>query len=702
MATLEKIRSKAGILVAAVIGLALLAFVMQDLFDSKTSLFTGSKTEVGEIAGTSISYQEMEQKINELTDVYKMNTQQSNLDDKTLEGIREQAWEQIINTKVMGEEYGELGITVSPDELFELIQGVNPHPIILQVFVNPETGQFDKNLVRNFLKNKNQDPSGKSQAYWMFLENEIKTQQLNSKYSSLISKGLSVPSFIAKNDVSENSKKVDVSYFVERFNSVSDSSVKVTKGDLKKYYNDHKYLYEQITNARDIEYVTFDVLPSAEDQKATEEEVAKTKEEYVQSTDVESFVNANSDISYMDKNTKLDELPDSLKTFVSNASMGAVYGPYLENNSYKLAKLYKIVNIPDSVKARHILVRPKGQTQEDVTKAKAVADSLKTLIQKGADFAELALKYSEDRSNSQKGGDLGWFRDGSMVKSFNEAAFGSAKNEVKVIETNYGYHVLQVTDRGKEVKKYKIAYIERKISASTQTDRAIYAKAIKFASENSTYGQFNASVAKQNLAKKFASINEGERTINGLESARLLIRWAYENKQGTISEPISLNTTYVVAALTQIKKKGIAPFEQVKSDVEVAVRKEKRAEKIIEKIKAAKGNASQIQDLALKLNVPVETAEGVGFSSYTLGNSGFEPKIIAYATGMGRGKMSEPIEGNAGVYVVVVNNISEAPAGDYKVALSRLNYSIQSRVGYETYAALKKLADISDSRIKFY
>jgi peptidyl-prolyl cis-trans isomerase D len=701
MATLERIRSRAGIIVAAVIGLALLAFILQDLFDSRTSLFTGTKTEVGEIAGTSVSYQQMEQKISELTEIYKMNSNQANIDEKTTDGIREQAWEQTVNGIIMGEEYSELGIAVSSEELYDLVQGTNPHPLILQVFVNPETGQFNRNMLLQFLKNRNQDPSGKQQAYWMFLENEITKQQLNSKYTNLIKKGLSVPSFYAKSEYNNGNRKVDVNYIVERFNASSDSAVQITKDDLKKYYNNHKYLFEQ-TNARDIEYVTFDVTPSANDIKKTEEDVFKLKPDFEQTTEVEQFVNQNSEVSYLDKNFKNDDLSDSLKAFIGKASIGAVYGPYMESGSFKLARLYKQVNIPDSVKARHILIRPKGQTKADADLAKALADSLKEVIKKGGDFAAIAAKYSEDRSNSQKGGDLGWFREGAMVKSFSDAAFANAKNDVQVVESNFGYHILQVTDRGKDVKKYKIAYIERKLSASTQTYHEIFNKATKFAGENTSYQKFNEAVKKQNLDKKFASINEGERTIAGLESARIVIRWAYENKQGTVSDPLDLNNTYVVAVLTQIKKKGTAPLEQVKNEVELAVRKEKKADKIAEKINKLKSGVSQIQDLALKLNVSVENAEGISFSSYTLGTAGFEPKVIASATAMPKSKLSEPIEGMGGVYVLMVNNITEAPVNDFNPIKRQLDYSFQARVDYESYMALKKLADIKDNRINFY
>lgn len=701
MATLEKIRTKFGVIAAGVIGLSLVAFIMSDLFDSRSSMFSGSKFKIAEIAGNSISYQQFDQKVNDLIEIYKLNSGQE-VNEQITEGIREQAWEQLVNENIMTEEYEELGLDISSEELFDLVQGAEPHPIVRQIFTNQETGQFNKAALMQFLKSMNQDQTGKQLTFWLYIENEIKTQRLNTKYTNLIRQGVSAPTFVAKNQYIDENKKVDVNFVVERLSSISDSAIAVKTSDLKKYYNEHQYMYEQ-NAARDIEYVTFDVTPSAEDNTNTLASISKLKADFATATEVEQFVNNNSDVSYMDRNYSKGELPDSLDAIMFSSEPGTIYGPYPEGSSYKMARLYKVVNIPDSVKARHILIRPAGQTQEDYAKAKSMADSLKNLIDKGADFAELAKINSADRSNAEKGGDLGWFKEGMMVKPFNDAAFESPKGKNTVVETNFGIHILQVTDRGKETKKVKVAFIEHKIEPSSKTYQIVYNDAVKFATENDSYESFSATAAKQKLVKMNASIAAGDPTVMGLASPKPLIRWVYNAKEEQVSEPIDLEKQYVVAALVKIRKKGIAPFEQVKNEVDLAVRKEKKAEKLAEKISVSLKGANSIQDLASKLNVNVESAPAITFSSISLPSAGVEPKVVACATNMPQGKLSEVIQGSNGVYVLSVTNIQQPEAiKDYTATLTRVNSSFQSRASYDAYNALRKLANIDDRRSNFY
>ena len=704
MATLEKIRNKAGIIVAVVIGLALLGFILQDLFDSRKSLFKSAKNDIGKIAGEKIPLQRLQQAELELTENYKLLYNQPNIDEKMQDQIREQAWQQIINEEVMDKEFKKLGLTVCSDELTEFFLGSNPHPYIKQMFTDPQTGQFNKVAVQQFLKRTNDDQPitderiQKERQVRLYLEKEFFKQRINVKYNNLITKGLSAPKFLAKNESFEIDKKVDINFLVQRYTSVLDSSVKVMTSDLEKYYKEHKYLYEQ-TASRDIEYVSYDILPSPADREATEKEINKLKPELIAATDVEEFV--RSFTPYVDKNYKQSDLPDSLGIFMFKAKPGEVYGPYVENGTYKLARLYKTLDLPDSVKAKHILLSVKDASQAE--NAKKTADSLKILIDKGTDFDALAKQYSDDKSNSEKGGDLGWFKEGMMVKPFNDAAFEAKKKEIKVVQTQFGYHIIQVLDKSKETKKVKIAFVEIKLEPSKATYDKVYADAIKFASENRTYEQFNAYIAKHNLVKKPAyNVAENAKTIEGLDQSRAIVKWAYNAKKNEISEPFTVGDRYIIAALAGVKEKGIAPLEQVRSQVDLEVRKLKKAEKLAENITKAKNGAKSIQDLALKLNTPVETAIGLTFNSFSIPSAGAEPKVIAVATTYAKDKLSQPIDGNNGVYVLYVTNVIDPkPITDYSEYKQRLNANFTSKA-YESYQALVKAAKIEDNRSLFY
>jgi peptidyl-prolyl cis-trans isomerase D len=431
--------------------------------------------------------------------------------------------------------------------------------------------------------------------------------------------------------------------------------------------------------------------------------IDKIKPNFKSTTDVESFVNGNSD-PYEDKNYKDGDLPDSLNLMFKE-SVGAIHGPYFEAGSFKLARLYKIVYVPDSVKARHILIIPKGNAQPDYAKAKSLADSIKKLVEKGEDFTNLAKIYSGDKSNSLKGGDLGWFTDNKMVKPFSDTAFSAKKGAVKLVETNYGIHILQVLERSPEKKKVKVAFIQKKIIPSRPTYDLFLASAIKFASENRTKQQFDAACVKQKLLKQPATnIRENEKNIPGLGSnnIRQVVDWVYNAQKNEVSEPITIGDQYIVATLGEIKEKGTAPLEQVKSEVNLLVRKQKQAEIIAEKINKAKAGTNSIESLALKLNATVEAGNGITFSSYSIGNLGNEPKLVAYIANYPLHKVSTPIQGNNGVYVIEVSNITEAPAlKDYSMFKMGLDRNLLERASDESSRALLKLANIEDYRRKF-
>jgi peptidyl-prolyl cis-trans isomerase D len=701
MATLEKIRSKAGILIAVVIGLALLAFILGDLFDSRKSIFTASKMTVAEVNGNSIKIQEFESKIEELTQIVKINSGKTSLDEQTTEGIREQAWNNMLNQEIFGREYDKIGLAVCSDELYDEIQGSNPHQIVRQIFTNPQTGEFNKPALLNFLKSTNDPQPSDQRTFRLFLENEVQKDRINTKYFTLVRKGMSFPTFMAKNAFEEMNKKADISFVQLPYASVSDDASKVDDSELKAYYKAHKYLYNQETASRDLEYVMFNVDPSREDFTAAQDWINKIKPDFVASTEVEQFVNSNSEVPYEDKNYNPEGLQDSLGIFMNKANVGDVYGPYFVDGEFKLARMYKIINVPDSVKARHILLA--ARSQEEVARVKALADSIKKVVEKGADFAALAAKYSEDKGSAIKGGDLGWFAEGQMVPTFNDAAFSAKAGDVKIVESQYGLHVLQVTERGKEKKKFKIAFIRRKVEPSSQTFQQVYAAAMKLASENRTLDKLKAAAAKQNLAIRQAQgIGQNDKAFAGITQARPVVKWAFSAKKGEVSEPIDLTGKYIVAGVVAARDKGISPLEDVKADVEARARREKKAKILTDKINTALTGCNSILDLGNKLKASVQAAPEVTFTSYALPYAGNEPTLCAVAPELPVQKLSKPIKGENGVYVVFVNRIDKPVGNNYSDAKMRLNYFLNSSVQYSVFGALQKLAGVEDNRSNFY
>lgn len=697
MATLEKIRNRAGILIAVVIGLALFAFILQDVVSSSGSLFNRAQMEVAEVAGTSIPYELFQAKIDENENLQKLFSQQISLDEQTQIQIRERVWQDIVRSNIMQPEYKKLGIEIHENELLDMVQGNHIHPIIQQQFGDPQTGAVNKEYIGMILKNLDNDP--RARAYWMYIEQEVIKDRMFTKYLNLIRKGLSVTSLQTKRSIADRTTKVNFDYALVPYSSISDSTIKVTNGDLKDYYNAHQNDYKQQAS-RDVEYIVFPIKASEEDIKTTEEWINNAKNEFIASTEPKQFVGLKSDSPFDAKYYNASELKE-FGTWALSTNVGGVMGPIFDGNSYKIARLLDVKMMPDSVKARHILIAPKGQNQQDYTSAKIKADSLLNVLKRGGNWNIIANQYSDDPGSKEKGGDLGWYPSGVMEGNFDEASFNNKKGEIKIVETRYGFHILEVMDRGKETKKAQLAILERKVAPSSHTTQAIYAKAAEFAGLNKTYEKFHSAANTNNLTKRIANnLLQNDRNIAGLESPRELVRWAFRSKKGEVSTVFEFGDMYVVAALTQVHEEGIAPLEQVTDDVKVKAIREKKAAILAEKAKNAM-KSNNINDVARTLNTTVARAENVSFSSYTLPSAGIEPSVIGTATSSVEGKVVGPVKGNNGIYVLAV--ISSAKEdGDVISEQFRLNNMYQSRAYYEAYEALKTNANIVDKRYNFY
>lgn len=705
MATLQSIRDRAGILVAAVIGLALLAFVLGDFFGQGSGPSFGSKKmyEIAEIDGKSISYQLFDQKIQNLTEIYKL-TGQTNMDETMVENIREQTWQQLIREYVLEQELEKLGVMVSSDEMFDLVQGAEPHPFIQQLFTDPQTGQLNRAGLMQFLKTLDSDPA--QRAYWLFLENEILQDREFAKYNNLIRQGLYVTKLETEAEQLATNKKVSFSYLVKRLTSIPDSLVTFTEDALEKYYRKSRNNYKQ-TASRNIEYVAFDVVPSATDIKTAKDWINNIINEFQEADDVRQFVNLSSDTPFDNRNLKLEEVPEMIREFVGLASIGDVFGPYFEDETYKLSKLTEINSLPDSVHSRHILITPtQNLTYEQ---AKLEADSLKNLIESGIDFGLIALINSDDQGSAQLGGDLGWFQEGTMVQPFNDACFEGKPGDLTVVESQFGFHIIEILEQGYPVTKYKIGTIERTIEPSSSTYQAVYSEASRFAGTSNSYERFNQSIIDQQLEKRKANnIETDDKVIPGLESPRALIRSIFEVDEGQIvldfneQAIFELGDKFIVAYVTQVKEEGFAPLSQVRADVELNVRKEKKAEKIAQEFQSELSDVESLEELSSKMNLNVSEANDITFNSFSIPGAGIEPAVIATAVNLPQNTLSKPIIGTNGVYVLVVNEIEEPESSDLESIHARLASSFRVRANFEAFEALKKAANIVDSRSKFY
>jgi len=707
MATLENIRRR-GPLVAIIIGFAMLAFILGDFLNSGSNLFGGDRFEIGQIDDVSIDYRDYEQRVLEATELFKQQYGLRSVDDRQREEIKRQVWEELVDGIILGAEFEEIGLTVGSDELFDLVQGNNVDPMVRQIpaFQNQQTGMFDPSMVVYFLKNMEKDPNSK--ASWLALESKINQKRLNNKYLNLILKGMYITKSQAETSFKDRNYLVDFNYVAKKYSEIPDSSVVVTDADIKAYYNKHKDDFEQEAS-RDIAYVTFDVFPSKKDSTYTLEWVSKAISEFNTVEDYKQYVNFNSDVPFVDKHYKKGELQNmELDSFLFSAEIGSIYGPYLENGSYKLAKLTELRDMPDSIKAKHILIVPDGKAILDIKKAKEIADSLVNEINNGADFAELVKNFSKDQNTLENAGDLGWFKETDQASPFSIFPYKELEseniNDFKVIETNYGVHLISKTEQGETVQKVQVAVLERKVMPSSETYQIAYGKASKFAGENRNYKKFEEAISSEKLMKKVApGLTESETFVAGLQSPREMVRWAFKAEKDDVSQVFEFGTRYVVAALTTIREKGNAPIEQVEAEIRFHVLKEKKSEQLVADM--AKLLPADLNSIAGKLNTSVEEAKNVSFSSFQIPGLGFEPAVIAQSVSNEKAKVVGPIKGETGVYFIEITIITpgmDIAEMDLKPEMTKLASDIRNRAVYQVINAIKESTDIIDNRSKFY
>lgn len=705
MSTLQFLREKAGVLVAGVIGLSLLLFVVSDFFGNGRGQRMKAKKyyEIGEIGGEMILYQDYDLRLQNLLEIYKLSGR-SNIDEATTETIREQTWQQIVREKILDTQYKKLGIGVSTEEVDELVLGNNPHQIVQQLFTDQQTGAFNKSFLVNFLKQTEVDETAKK--YWLFFENEIVNDRMNTKYNNLVSKGLYVTSKQAEFDKNLAGTTVDFSYILKNYASLSDSSVTISENDIQSYYSKHKESYKR-TAIRDIEYVTFDVVPSEDDIKQTEQWINKTKEEFATATDPVQFINLTADSRHVGFFTPLSVVPENLKDYVKKEDLADIFGPYIEDGSYKVARLLAVADRPDSVHVRHILLTPNQTRSLEVVKRQA--DSLIKLIKSGTPFEALALANSDDQGSAQIGGDLGWFPEGRMVVPFNNACFSGKKGEIKTAETTFGIHIIEILAQSKDSRKYSIGFIDRKIIPGSVTNQKAYSEASQFAGTNDTYEKFTKSIAEKGLNKRVTNdIAPQQKTLPGLDNPRSLIISLFQTEKGKIvldnsqQAVFEVGDKYVVAYCTKVQEDGIATVKDVENDIRFILIKDKKADIISAEYNKNNGTGKTIDDIARTMGLTVQEATQINFRSYTVQGVGTEPALIAAASVAKQGTVTGPVKGTNGVYMLAANTVTTSQGEDLKLLQDRLKVTFQMRGNYEAYEALRKGANIIDKRYKFY
>jgi len=705
MAAIGNIRKHSTFLVV-VIGVALAAFVLGDFVKGGG----GSRNiNVGEVEGDEITIMDFNYEAEKNITATMQQQQKDRLSVDEIFSVKEQTWNDIIHRIIMDKEYEALGLSVTSDELFELIQGPNPHPLIIQYFTNPDTKQYDRNLVVNYLQNMESLPEEAKQQ-WIRFEKYIKDDRLRTKFNTLVAQGYYVPADFAKIAYAEQNDKATIEYVAAKYIDIKDSVVEVTDADYSEYYNENKENYKQKAS-RDIEYVVFNITPSAKDIEDAKREIYEIAHELKTTVDVPRFVKVNSDSPIDTSWFAQGELPVQIDSVMFNNEVGFVSTPYKLNNEFHVGRLMEIGQRPDSMKASHILIsfvgaynaRPEVTLSRD--QAQLFADSLFNVLKRQPNkMTQFAKDFSNDPSVETNDGDLGWFADGAMVHAFNQAVYETKTGKFTMTLTPFGYHIIKVTGKGPLVKKVKVAMVNREVYASDETYQKTFAKASKIATECNTEEEFNAMVVEQRLNKRqMPVIREMSNYIAGLTNPRQIIRWAYdENTEvGNVSSVFDLEDMFVVAVLTKSQEAGYPTLEEVKDRIRQNVYNKLKGEYFTEKMNAYNGDLEQIK---ANMEVVEKQVNPLFYSSRNLPGFTIENEVIGTVFGMKNGEVSKPIIGTSATFVVKVNDITLADdITDYSETIKERVDNFTRKVTQDApYNALKESLKIVDSRIEFY
>ena len=699
MAVLEKIRVKMGVFITVIIGVALLSFVIDaDTLRSALSMFS-SKYDVGEMNGKAISYKDFQKRVDYFTRINQLMTGSAALDEKGSEMVNQSSWQDLLSDNVLIPAIEKAGIAVGDEEMFDLSQGSKISQVLLRerAFLD-ENGQFDKTRLVNMIKQIPNDPSGDLATYWDYLEKNMYVDQMVGKYVTLLAKSSVQNPVQMRRAISDNNVTSDVSFIIQPYGFAQDTSIAVSSKEIKEFYNKHKNNFEQPAG-RDLEYVVFEVVPSAEDISAAESDIQKLMEEFRTTTNLRGFLVRNSDKPLDNNFYKQGELVSKsavLDSFAFKAQVGEVLEPFKEGDIYRAARVVATKQLPDSVFVNHILL-----ANTDKAAAKKSADSLISVIEKGGDFAQIASANSLDKNPNVAPGELGWMTSAAMLPNF-DTCFVAPLNKLITIETNYGLHIVKVTQKTKVLNKVQLAVLEKGAVASKETFQNYYSQANELASKaDGKIDMFNKLTAEKNLVPLQANnIPEGAKTIASYNNAREITRWAYQAQVGDVSQIISIDNKYFfIVALTKVREAGIPSMESIQNEIVAEIRKEKAQEKAVAKVKEQIAGLTTLGEIAEKLGTTISAQTGVSFGAP--GSQSFDPKFIGYVCGAEPNTLVGPVAGNVGVYIFKVDKRDTGAFFTEDDAKARSNQAL----GYQVQmipAILEKNANVKDNRAKFF
>ena len=647
----------------------MLAFILGDFLNSGSSFFNKSRENVAEIAGHQVHYTEYEAAKDQLTEVYKIESGSNDINEDLSIQIRNQVWQMLLMDYTLREQAEKIGMDVTAEELSELCIGTNPHQLIRQrrAFYD-ETGAFNRFALINFLNSLAQTPETQEQAanmqqaknYWLYWENAVRLTHLQEKYVGLLSKLVTANPLDAKYAFQAGQTSVNVEFVEKPYFAVADSLVKVTDADIKKLYNTQKEQYKRTPN-RSLVYVSFPIVPSESDYAEVEKLMKSLENDFQTKEDVAAIVNSNSDILYDGRDYSAETIPAEYKEFAF--AKGAKKGQYTElsfnDDTYAMARIMDC-----------------GYTKADSVKLVLVANDENT----------------EDV-------ELGWYTANELQKNIADPAFAGKKGSKFTVSTGMGEQTFKIADKSAATPKVKLAILSRKVTPSSKTYGVLYNEAKQFIVNNGNVELLRQSAQEQGLSVTPAfGLNVNADKINDLKNSRGIVRWAFEAKEGQLSDVFECGDQFVIAALTEVNDGEYRTIDEVRMELQMQATADKKAEYLMAQLKGV----TTLEQAAEILGAEIQTAEDITLASTRLGAAGIEPAVIGTALALENNATSAPVKGNVGVYVVRIGE-KTVTEGELNATqeIANLNMRTSYSVPYQAIALIEENAEVEDNRARF-
>lgn len=711
MSIIQTIRDKGAAIVIGVIALSLIGFLLMDANPGGGGVFGGGQSKtIGVVNDEDIEIDEFNAKVKDAEAQYP----------NTSGGIRQQimqgVWDQMVAERIVAGEFDKLGLAFTPREMSATMFSEDAPQQLKQAFTDPQTGQYDIVKAQQWWaetrrsKNEEQRLAVNSQVI-----DPMRLNSLYTKYTSMIAGSIYTPAWLSAKETEEENSFATISYVAIPYGVISDSAIKVTDDDIENYLEKNKLKYKQEAG-RMISYVTFSASPNAKDSADVRNQIETLKPSFAADTNAKAFLARNiSAINFFDGYSLKSKMQMPNKDSIINLSEGQVYGPYLDGGNYVLAKKLSTKVLPDSIKCRHILLGTiNPQTQAPImpdSVAKQKVDSIAAAIRSGADFTILEQQYSTDEEAKKTKGemtfDIATIQSEGFAKEFADFLLNEKGETKNVVKTQFGWHYIEILDKKNPEPGYKVAYLAKEIIPSDETINAANAAATKLSGMARDSKAFDDYIKKNGLAKVDvpAVVKENDAQLGGLQDAREAVKWAFDAKEGEVSEPFSIGSQFVVAVVTKKVKEGVPDVKTARPLVEQLVRNKKKAEEIKKKT----GNASTLEAATAAYQKQVlitGTDSTLTFNAAIINGIGNEPKVAGASFNKDyKTKPSPAIEGNTGVFFIKVDNVYTKPAPPAEIAAQqqsmRAGQAMQAALG-KSFEALKKTADIKDKRSKFF